>query len=81
MPGGDGSVRLQIKVSNSGPGVPPEVRPNLFQPFRQGDDLPTRRHQGLGLGLALVKGLAKLMGGDVRWTEGPGAGCRQSIPG
>jgi signal transduction histidine kinase/CheY-like chemotaxis protein len=72
-PGGHVEVRLEqddalarIRVIDTGPGIRPEVLPRLFEPFAQFDSSTTRAHGGLGLGLALVKDLVELHGGQVR---------------
>jgi PAS domain S-box-containing protein len=56
---------LVFEVWDSGPGVPEHLREIIFEPFRQGDDTPTRRHGGLGLGLAIARELVRAMGGDI----------------
>lgn len=60
--------RLRFEVIDSGPGVAPEDRERLFQPFVQADSERTRRHGGAGLGLAICRELAMLMGGRI-WVE------------
>jgi CheY-like chemotaxis protein len=67
----DGSV--QIVVSDTGQGIAPEVLPVIFERFRQADSSSTRMHAGLGLGLALVKHLVELHGGQVA-AQSPGEG-------
>jgi signal transduction histidine kinase/ActR/RegA family two-component response regulator len=76
--GGQVEVRLEragvlarIRVIDSGSGISPEVLPHLFEPFYQADRSSTRRHGGLGVGLALVKDLVELHGGQVH-AESPG---------
>ncbi|HVS37000.1 MAG TPA: PAS domain S-box protein [Gemmataceae bacterium] len=60
------SPRLaELRVSDTGIGVAPEVLPRLFEPFSQADRSLHRTKGGLGLGLALVKGLTELHGGKV----------------
>ena len=56
---------LLVQVIDSGKGIRPEMTANLFEPFRQAEEGPDRRHGGAGLGLSIVKELCKLMGGDV----------------
>jgi PAS domain S-box-containing protein len=62
-----------IVVADNGVGISPEVLPHVFEQFRQEDSSSTRAHGGLGLGLALVKHLVELHGGQVR-AESPGKG-------
>jgi CheY-like chemotaxis protein len=56
----------RISVSDTGHGISPEFLPNVFERFRQNDASSTRRHGGLGLGLALVRELVELHGGTVQ---------------
>ncbi len=56
---------VEIVVSDTGPGIDPAVLPHVFDRFRQGDSTSTRSHGGLGLGLALVRHLTELHGGQV----------------
>jgi signal transduction histidine kinase len=79
-PGGQVAVRLQragvdveISVSDTGEGIALDVLPFIFDHFRQADSTSTRRHGGLGLGLAIVRHLVELHGGSVR-AESAGAG-------
>ncbi|PTX93298.1 hypothetical protein DB345_16930 [Spartobacteria bacterium LR76] len=64
---------LEISVSDSGEGILPEFLPHVFDRFRQQDSSTMRKHQGLGLGLSIVKQLVELHGGSVRATS-PGQG-------
>ena len=67
---------LEIVVSDTGEGIPPDILPFVFDRFRQGDSSSTRRHSGLGLGLAIVRHIAELHGGTVdAVSDGPGTGA------
>ena len=57
--------RAVIQVADTGVGMAPEMVSRLFEPFTQADSTLDRSKGGLGLGLALVKGLVELHGGDV----------------
>jgi PAS domain S-box-containing protein len=54
-----------IVVSDSGQGIEPELLPHIFERFRQGESNVTRRHGGLGLGLAIAHQLVRLHGGEI----------------
>ena len=69
-----GSVLLRIQVADQGIGISGEQQAKLFQPFAQGDDSPTRRYGGAGLGLTISRRIARLMGGDVGVISSPGQG-------
>ncbi|HHX51805.1 MAG TPA: response regulator [Clostridia bacterium] len=60
--------RLQVKVWDTGIGIPPEKRQAIFEPFYQGDSYLTREYPGSGLGLALVKKLVEVGEGKI-WLE------------
>jgi PAS domain S-box-containing protein len=62
-----------VAVSDSGQGIGPDFLPYVFDRFRQGDGSTTRRHSGLGIGLALVRQLVELHGGTVT-AESRGGG-------
>jgi signal transduction histidine kinase/ActR/RegA family two-component response regulator len=61
----------QLVITDTGRGISPEFLPFVFDRFRQSDVSSTRRHGGLGLGLALVREVVELHGGTVR-AESPG---------
>ncbi|MGV7031394.1 ATP-binding protein [Methylobacterium symbioticum] len=65
---------LCLSVSDTGPGIPEERLPILFEEFEQGDGSASRRHEGTGLGLAITRRLAIRMGGRVEADSQPGHG-------
>ncbi len=74
---------VEITVADTGQGIAPEFLPHVFDRFRQADQKSTRRHGGLGLGLAIVRQLVELHGGTVRAEsegEGRGAAFTVSLP-
>jgi PAS domain S-box-containing protein len=70
---------LHIAVIDTGIGIAPENIPKLFQPFIQIDRALNRHYQGTGLGLALVKRIVELHGGQVGLTSQVGVGSRFTI--
>ena len=79
-PGGRVEIRMQqfgervrVRVADTGEGIAPELLPHIFDRFRQADSSTRRPHGGLGLGLAIVRSLVELHGGEVS-AESPGLG-------
>ncbi|HTP38093.1 MAG TPA: PAS domain S-box protein [Steroidobacteraceae bacterium] len=70
---------LKLQVQDTGIGIRPDDLPRLFVEFQQLDSGASRRHQGTGLGLALVRRLAQLHGGTVHVTSEPGRGSTFSV--
>ncbi|MCC6765381.1 MAG: HAMP domain-containing histidine kinase [Deltaproteobacteria bacterium] len=70
-PGGRG---WRIRVADTGIGIAPAQLGRIFELFRQGDDSHARRHEGLGLGLSLVRACLALLHGDCRVTPGVSGG-------
>ncbi|HRO02819.1 MAG TPA: ATP-binding protein, partial [Terricaulis sp.] len=66
---------LVFTVADTGIGVPQEDLERIFEPFAQVEGDEARRYEGAGLGLALVRRLARLMGGDVRCESTLGQGA------
>ena len=70
----DGRDWIELAVADTGIGLTAEQQARLFQEFTQADSLTARRYGGTGLGLALSRKLARMMGGDVTVTSEPGKG-------
>jgi signal transduction histidine kinase len=73
-PDGDGSRRVRIEVTDTGPGIPADKLDTIFDPFVQVRVDPTTAREGTGLGLAISRDLAHGMGGDLRATSAVGQG-------
>ncbi|WP_321793347.1 hybrid sensor histidine kinase/response regulator [Caballeronia sp. J97] len=73
---------LDISVVDTGPGIAREQLPLIFQEFTQLDSSSTRRFDGAGMGLAVVRGLVDLLGGKIEVSSevGQGAAFRVSLP-
>jgi CheY-like chemotaxis protein len=72
----DGRMRLAFIIDDTGPGVPLEARTRIFEEFGHADSSDAVRHDGAGLGLAVVRKLATAMGGTVGVEDRPGGGAR-----
>ena len=64
----DKTITLQINVADNGVGISKEHQSKLFDVFEQVDGSDTRKHEGIGIGLALSKRIIELMGGNI-WIE------------
>ena len=83
MPGGgairitatDADDRVRIEVEDNGPGIPPEIRDALFEPF-----VTAKKKQGLGMGLMLSRRTVRELGGDLWLDRAAGARFVISLP-
>jgi PAS domain S-box-containing protein len=76
----DGPADVEITVRDTGPGIPGDFLPFVFEPFRQGDSSSTRSVGGLGLGLAIVRHIVEAHGGTVTAeSDGAERGSRFSV--
>jgi len=75
-----GGDKAEVAVRDTGVGIGPDMLVRLFETFAQADRSLERSKGGLGLGLALVKGLAELHGGEVHAASaGPGCGAEFTV--
>jgi PAS domain S-box-containing protein len=74
-----GSI-LRLTVHDTGKGIEPDYLPHVFEPFSQEDGSMTRSHEGIGLGLSIVRSLVELHGGRIRASsEGAGQGSTFTV--
>ena len=77
-----GADGIEIAVADTGVGMSPTEQASIFEDFRQADDSPTRQYTGAGLGLAICRRLASMLGGEltVRSALGEGSTFTLALP-
>ncbi len=70
---------VEIRISDTGIGIQPEMVEHLFEPFVQADSSTTRKFGGTGLGLAISRRFCRLLGGDISVASVPGEGSTFTI--
>ena len=73
------AASVRLAVSDTGPGIAPQERERVFEEFYQIGNPERDRSQGLGLGLAIVRRLARLLGTEVELDSAPGKGAQFAI--
>jgi two-component system osmolarity sensor histidine kinase EnvZ len=70
---------LIVTVDDDGPGIPPEMRDEVFKPFVRLDDARNQDQGGTGLGLAIARDIARSHGGDILLGDNPLGGLRATV--
>jgi signal transduction histidine kinase/CheY-like chemotaxis protein len=78
-PAGAGEFQLRLDVRDSGPGIPVEKLPYIFDKFTQADGSVSRKYGGTGLGLAITKKLTEMHKGTISVESEPGRGTHFSV--
>jgi two-component system osmolarity sensor histidine kinase EnvZ len=70
---------LTVLIDDDGPGIPPDLREDVFKPFLRLDEARNQDHGGTGLGLAIARDIARSHGGDVTLGSSPLGGLRAMV--
>jgi len=71
--------QVRLRVQDSGPGIPPEDLPHIFDRFYRSDKARSRAEGGTGLGLSIARRLAQAHGGDIAAASTPGLGATFTV--
>ena len=74
----DDFYEIEFVVEDTGRGLPKTDVENIFEPFEQADISTTRKYGGTGLGLSISSQLAKMMGGQITYSNKEGSGAKFS---
>jgi two-component system sensor histidine kinase KdpD len=72
-------ARLELRVIDRGPGIPPDSRDAVFEPFQRRDDHAVSASAGVGLGLAIARGFTEAMHGSLSLEDTPGGGLTATV--
>ena len=70
---------LTVTIDDDGPGIPPDMREEVFKPFLRLDDARNQDEGGTGLGLAIARDIARSHGGDITLGDSPMGGLRAAV--
>jgi two-component system, OmpR family, osmolarity sensor histidine kinase EnvZ len=70
---------LTLTIDDDGPGIPPDLREQVFKPFLRLDDARNQDQGGTGLGLAVARDIARSHGGDITLSDSPLGGLRATV--
>ena len=70
---------LTVTIDDDGPGIPAEMREDVFKPFLRLDDARNQDEGGTGLGLAIARDIARSHGGDITLGDLPLGGLRATV--
>jgi two-component system osmolarity sensor histidine kinase EnvZ len=70
---------LTVTIDDDGPGIPHDMREEVFKPFLRLDDARNQDEGGTGLGLAIARDIARSHGGDIMLGESPMGGLRATV--
>jgi two-component system osmolarity sensor histidine kinase EnvZ len=70
---------LSVTIDDDGPGIPANMREEVFKPFRRLDDARNQDEGGTGLGLAIARDIARAHGGDITLSDAPVRGLRAIV--